>query len=103
VCNSNDGSWVFDHACPTRPDAGHDAALDAMDGSVATLRDVEVDVPGANGGPGCADLEPPDCPLALALACGSAGCCGCEELFVCKDGGWSSWGTCTGSGIIAPN
>ena len=38
---------------------------------------------GAFGGPGCADLEPPDCPLGLALSCNA--CCGCEDLFVCID------------------
>jgi hypothetical protein len=90
------GAWRFDHACPPR-DAGPDALLDAP--AAPPPRDAAIDVPpGAFGGPGCADLEPPDCPLGLALSC--SGCCGCEDLFVCSDGGWAAWGACFDGGLV---
>ncbi len=92
------GAWKLDHACPPRVDAGGVDLADASDARVP--RDVSIDVPGANGGPGCANLEPPDCPLGLAVLCGD-GCCGCEDLFVCTDGGWNPWGTCEGGTIGA--
>ena len=53
--------------------------------------------PGAFGGPGCGDLLEPDGALGVALACG-ASCCGCEDLFVCENGGWELWGTCGDAG-----
>ncbi len=96
--------WTFVKACAAR-DAGleasdvPDAALDAPGPSP---RDAAIDVPGANGGPGCHDLQPPDCPLGLALGCPSASCCGCEDLFVCSDGGWLGWGFCGEGGAITP-
>jgi hypothetical protein len=89
--------WTLDHVCPSREagaprDAAHDAALDASPTTIAF--DASIDAPpGASGGPGCAPLQSPDCPLGLALACAS-GCCGCEDLFVCDNGGWSYWATC---------
>ena len=43
--------------------------------------------------PGAVALQAPDCSLGLALAC-PQGCCGCEDLFVCENGGWSYWATC---------
>src|SRR5262249_46641787 len=95
------GVWRFDHACPTR-DAGPDAAPDAPpDAQPPPPRDAAgFDVPpGANGGPGCADLEPPDCPLGVAIGCNN--CCGCEDLFVCSDGGWNAWGACL-DGVPTP-
>jgi hypothetical protein len=103
-CDDTSGAWVLDHACPAHPDAGQDAeprpdAGDAADTGAA--RDVDVDVPGANGGPGCADLEPPDCPLGVAASCPGTDCCGCEDLFVCVNGGWDPWGYC-GDGGITP-
>jgi hypothetical protein len=59
--------------------------------------------PGANGG-SCAetatDLESPDCTVDEALACND--CCGCENLYVCSDGGWSLWGECGDAGTIIP-
>ena len=86
------GAWVLDHAC-----AGRDAAADASPAEDAGPRDASIDVPGASGGPGCAPLESPDCPLALAMSCG-ASCCGCVDLFVCRDGGWDLWGACSDGG-----
>ena len=98
-CMDN-ATWRLDHACPASTDAGSsvdagDAASDARDAAAA--RDVAIDVPGAYGGPGCVDLEMPDCPVGVAAAC--ANCCGCEDLFVCQDGGWNAWGVCADGGI----
>jgi hypothetical protein len=93
VCLPNQ-SWQLDHACPAR-----DAATppDAQPGTTPEL-DASIDAPpGAYGGPGCEDLEQPDCPLGVALACG-AGCCDCQDLYVCEDGGWSFYGTCGDAG-----
>ena len=34
------------------------------------------------------------------LACGgTADCCGCQDLYVCSNGGWVPWGECTDAGI----
>jgi hypothetical protein len=87
------GAWRFDHACPAH-DGGADAAVDAPPDVLPPPSDASAfDVPpGAYGGPGCADLEAPDCPLGVALSC--ANCCGCEDLFVCTNGGWNAWGAC---------
>lgn len=65
----------------------------------AGVRDASIDVEGAFGGPGCVDLQMPDCPLGVALTCPS-GCCGCEDLFVCKNGGWDLWGSCGVDGAV---
>jgi hypothetical protein len=99
ACNP-DGTWTLDHVC-----AGHDASApdastpDAADASPPPAFDAAgIDAAGASGGPGCAPLQPPECALGLALAC-PAGCCGCEDLFVCDQGGWSSWGTCGDAGL----
>lgn len=91
--------WELRQTCPGRdagpaPDGG--AGPDA-----AGPRDASLDVEGAYGGPGCLDLQPPDCTLGVAASC-SSGCCGCEDLFVCRDGGWNLWGSC-GEGGITPN
>jgi hypothetical protein len=90
--------WELDHACPlrdaadARADAG-DASADAPLEATPTL-DAGPDAPaGASGGPGCGALQAPDCSLGFALAC-PAGCCGCEDLFVCEGGGWTYWSTC---------
>lgn len=87
--------WELERTCPPR-DAG---ALDASPPADAAIEaappfDASADAPpGANGGPGCGPLQPPDCSLGFALAC-SSGCCGCEDLFVCESGGWNLWSTC---------
>ncbi|AKU96836.1 hypothetical protein AKJ09_03500 [Labilithrix luteola] len=90
--------WVLDHACPAHDASSveHDAEADAADASDggASVRDAAIDAPpGASGGPGCDTLQVPDCSLGFALACPS-GCCECEDLFVCQNGGWEYWGSC---------
>lgn len=95
-----DGGWSFSHAC-----APHDAAPgDAgADGPAPSDAGYDIDAPpGAFGGPGCVALEPPDCPLGTALACPQGQCCGCEDLFVCDDGGWDPWGVCTDDAGVVP-
>lgn len=93
-----DGTWLLDHVCPAR-DGATEAGGDGGDGGTNDgspgARDAAfADVPGASGGPGCVDLEPPDCPLATGAACPANQCCGCEDLYVCVDGGWNPWGSC---------
>jgi hypothetical protein len=89
--------WELERTCPpieagTR-DASTDVALDAAS-DVTIAFDANIDAPaGANGGPGCSALQAPDCALGLVLAC-SSGCCGCEDLFVCQNGGWTYYSTC---------
>lgn len=98
--------WELDRVCPPRADAGARDAGGAIDGADATDSlgyDASFDAPpGAHGGPGCSALQAPDCSLGFALACPSS-CCDCEDLFVCENGGWTSWGTCTPSAGIQPN
>jgi hypothetical protein len=95
-CNA-DQSWTKTSVC-----VGNEAG--AVDASVADTRpprDVSIDAPpGAGGGPGCGDLTLPDCNLLYALEC-PRDCCGCEDIFICANGGWNAWGTCVG-GQIAP-
>jgi hypothetical protein len=98
-----DGTWVHALDCPPREggadEGGADDASDAAVSDVVTVvNDVNIDVPGAGGGPGCADLQAPDCPLEVAAACGKD-CCGCEDLFVCQGGSWALWGQCVDGGI----
>jgi hypothetical protein len=99
ACNP-DGTWTLDHVCPAR-DAG---AVDASDSGVADTAPVGFDAagidapPGAGGGPGCVDPEAPDCWLDQALTCPAGSndpCCGCENLFVCANGGQLPWGYCS--------
>jgi hypothetical protein len=99
ACNA--GVWSLDHVCPHQDAAiVGDAAVDARP---SLVRDASFDVPpGASGGPGCADLQPPDCSLGFALACPADQCCDCEDLFVCADGGWGLWGSCDGDGGLDP-
>ena len=98
ACNA--GQWSFDHACPTIDAAVVDAG-DEPD-TMPSFDAASIDAPpGAFGGPGCPDLEEPDCPLGEALACGAT-CCDCEELYVCVDMGWTDWGSCQDGGIV-PN
>jgi hypothetical protein len=95
VCNA-DRSWTFELAARCW-------AADASLRDAAMLRDVSVDAPpGAGGGPGCESLVSPDCTLLEALSCAAASCCGCEDIFICENGGWSNWGSCA-SGAIVPN
>ncbi len=90
--------WELEKACPAREGGAR------VDGAVASSDagapfDAAIDAPpGAFGGPGCSSLVLPDCALGLALACG-ADCCGCEDLFVCREGGWDLWGSCGDGGV----
>jgi hypothetical protein len=98
-----DGGWSLAYAC-----GPHDASTDDVVTIDATPNDAGVDIdapPGAFGGPGCEDLEQPDCPLGEAIVCEdqSGNCCGCEDLWVCDDGGWDPWGECTDDGGISSN
>jgi len=89
--------WELVAPCPARDatPSGKDAGAPDTGGGF----DASIDAPpGAFGGPGCAGLQPPDCSLGLALACGS-GCCECEDLFVCENGAWLLWGRCGPGGI----
>lgn len=88
------GTWQLDHTCPPR-DASSEAPPPPSD---AGVKDVDLDVPGAFGGPGCAPLQPPDCPYGTAATC-PQGCCGCEDLFVCRDGGWNIYAACVDGAI----
>ena len=106
-----DGTWELDHMCPgfdADTDAGAvtDASIDArVDTTVGPVpRDASIDVPpGASGGPGCEALQSPDCTLGFALVC-PQGCCGCEDLFVCDNGSWATWGSCDeDAGIVQTN
>jgi hypothetical protein len=108
--HSTDCTWTFLLKCPDYlppTDAGPDAASsdaprEAMVDAHLALRDGAPMLPdGSGGGPGCEELESPDCPLEMAYACGAT-CCGCEDLYVCSDGGWSLWGFCGDSGTIEP-
>ena len=104
IFNCVSGNWTLDHACP-RPDAGGDNSLDAapeaQEQSAFDARGIDAP-PGAGGGPGCIDLEMPDCALEVALVCSSSDCCGCQDLFVCQPSGWVAWGTCSADAGVVP-
>jgi hypothetical protein len=95
-----DRTWSLEYACPPRDDGGAEASPIA-DGT-APPRDVRIDAPpGAYGGPGCEELQLPDCSLGAALECPPGNCCGCEDVFVCESGGWKWWGACE-RGSLSP-
>jgi hypothetical protein len=99
ACQS--GTWSFLKDCPAYdPEAGAHPIEAGDDASSAP--DVSIDAPpGAYGGPGCIDLQNPDCALGTAISCGgSAGCCDCQDLYVCQNGSWVTWGACTDAGIV---
>lgn len=91
-----DGEWY-----PVRTCEGFDPDAGAFEGAAPrdASRDVSLDVEGAHGGPGCDDLQIPDCTLALAASC-TAGCCGCVDVFVCQGGAWRVWGRCEAGELI---
>jgi hypothetical protein len=96
ACTSE--GWVLDHTCPAQEGGAPDTSLPDTD--TGGPRDVDVGVgPGANGCPGCTLLDAPYGSLGTALACNADSCCGCEDLYVCVNGGWNHWGTCTDGGI----
>ncbi len=95
-----DDTWQLEQICPA-----HEAGAPADDAGVVDAATATGDasallnVPGATGGPGCEDLQVPDCALGVAAACGN-GCCDCQDLYVCDNGGWDLWGTCGDTGIV---
>lgn len=96
----SDTQWTLVTTCGPRPlvDASR-TETDAPPPSDASFFDGPLP-DGAFGGPGCLDLQAPDCSLGLAATCGQ-GCCGCEDLFVCKSGVWTAYGACQNGQIIA--
>jgi hypothetical protein len=92
--------WELQGTCPP-VDAGPPFDANVPEAEPPPVYDAAIDAPpGAHGGPGCGLLQTPDCSLGFGLACPS-GCCGCEDLFVCENGGWTFWGTCL-DGEITP-
>jgi hypothetical protein len=102
LCRPNN-VWEFYERCPPRgagPDAAPTVVSDAEAGPPLAF-DASIDAPpGSFGGRGCEPLQEPECMLGLALSCG-ADCCGCQDLFVCEDEGWTYWGTCGGDGGVS--
>ena len=95
------GSWVFVQTCAGySPDAAFHPPEASTDAGAGFDADIDAS-PEDFGGPGCVELEQPDCPLGTALLCaGSLDCCGCQDLYVCEDGGWAPWGECTDAGVV---
>lgn len=95
--------WELDHTCPAR-EAGPEIEAGAVDADAGPIFDASIDAPpGAFGGPGCSSLQSPDCALGVALGCASANsCCECEDLYVCENGGWTLWGSCSPDKGIQP-
>jgi hypothetical protein len=92
VC-SVERTWALEYRCPPH-DGGVREASVVFD-APAPRRDAAIDAPpGAYGGPGCTSLQQPDCALGVVLECTPGNCCGCEDLFVCEQGGWRWWGVC---------
>jgi hypothetical protein len=96
----DNGTWSLVQTCPNY---SAEAGVHPFEAGPETTSqfDAPFDAPpGAFGGPGCIDLEPPDCSLGTALACGAGGdCCGCTDLYVCTSGNWVIWGECVDGGI----
>lgn len=94
------GKWNLQQVCPPRPHDASPPPADAGEGGAAF--DAHIDAPpGGNGGPGCADLQMPDCTADEGLACAqTSDCCGCTDLWVCDNGGWNLWGECVDGGIV---
>lgn len=100
LCRQNN-VWELQRMCPPH-DPGDAAVIyaDATDVPSQPIVDATADAPpGAYGGPGCPDLQLGDCPLGVALSCGTS-CCECEDLYVCQNGAWSYWGYCRGNGPV---
>ena len=92
--------WELRARCPAHDGAAESGTRPSTeDAAVGPAFDASIDAPpGAFGGPGCPSLASPDCPLGVALAC-ARGCCGCEDLYVCANGGWDLWGACGDAGV----
>jgi hypothetical protein len=98
ACRANN-TWEFVQPCPSY-DASAEETYDAGTPPVVVL-DASPDAPpGAYGGPGCDTLQAPDCTVGFAMACTSANCCDCQDLFVCTNGAWNEWGSCDPDGGI---
>jgi len=97
-----DGGWALAYACPNYDASAPDGNAADAGSYDAPYEDIDAP-PGAFGGPGCVDLEQPDCPLGEAIICEEQNhtCCGCEDLWICDDGGWDPWGECTDDGGIS--
>lgn len=95
-----DNHWELEGPCPVR-EAGPDRFVPDSAPSPFDAAGVTDAPEGAFGGKGCGPLQPPDCPLGLALSC-TNGCCGCEDLFVCDktQESWVSWGACGDAGVV---
>jgi hypothetical protein len=98
----DNGAWSLVTTCPNY---SAEAGVHPVEAGpeAASMFDAPFDAPpGAFGGPGCVDLEEPDCSLGTALACsGASDCCGCMDLYVCNSGGWQLWGQCVDGGVAA--
>ena len=92
------GKWVFDKSCPGFEAGVVDAGMSDHESGARDVAVIDAP-PGAYGGPGCVDLQPPDCPLGAVLNCKQSDCCGCTDLFVCMNMGWNLWGTCADGGL----
>jgi hypothetical protein len=110
-----DGEWSLERACPgfdagTPREAGADAgSVDAADAGICRDAGAIVVPSGASlsAGPGCGDLQAPDCPISEVLVCSPGSvdpCVGCEGLFYCLNGEWYPWGVCSDDGgVFATN
>jgi len=99
LCRPNN-VWELHEYCPARDgEAPREASVPEEAAPPPPSFDASIDAPpGAYGGPGCQPLQSPECSLGLGLSCG-AGCCGCEDLYICENGGWSLWGVCGDGGV----
>ncbi len=92
--------WELQERCPPREPGDDRSDASVQTDASAPVLDASIDAPpGAFGGPGCESLQAPDCMLGLAMSCGTD-CCGCEDLYVCEDRGWTLWGSCGDGGIL---
>lgn len=101
VYTCTDKRWIRLTTCaarPSEPDAA--PAVDASSSKDASAFDGSLPE-GAWGGPGCLDLQLPDCSLGLASTCGGKSCCDCEDVFVCSGGAWALYGSCQNGQITA--
>jgi hypothetical protein len=105
------GAWQQRALCTQTPrdaaaDTGRDSAAclpgsesadggesDAQPSDACAPRPDAAAVPPGGYGFGCDPPQAPDCVAGTAVLCPS-GCCGCEDLFVCKAGVLELWGTC---------
>ncbi len=96
-CDLRSGIWQRVGSCRRDGGTGDGAASDADESEGAPTdgagwRDVGART---DGGPDevCPPLSLPDCSESQRAACG-ADCCGCEDVFACRAGGWDYVGPC---------